>query len=195
MSATLFRSLAATALLIVSFPNVVASTQPLPRVILTTIQSADPTPSIRRQYTSINQQLRKYRKIKKQLSGFSLEGGELTAYLDGQRIVKIVANHFGEGGQTLEEYYYRNGKLIFVFEKISHYDRPLSGRVVSTSENRYYFSNDRLVRWIDENRREASDVDVIESKRIEYLGNSKVFTNGARSKSRTVEANALTPSN
>ena len=151
-------------------------------------QKSDPIPAIRRDYAPINKRAPRLRKVKKQLSGFSLEGGELTAYFDGPNVVKIVANHFGEGGGTLEEYYYRNGKLIFVYEKITHYDAPTSGRVASWSQNRYYFDNDKLIRWIDENTRTATDTSVIESKQAEYLGNSKLFTDAARSKKSTVEA-------
>ena len=163
---------------------------PQSQVILTPVTHEGQIRTIRQQYNSINKQLRTYRKVKKELSGFSVEGGELTAYLSRQEIVKIVANHYGEGGQTMEDYYFKDGKLIFVFERITHYDAPLSGKVVSASENRYYFHNDQLIRWIDENTRMATDVDGIESKRKEYLANSKIFTEGVRSRARTIEASA-----
>jgi uncharacterized protein YxeA len=113
--------------------------------------------SIRQEYAKINRGLRKYRKVRKDLDGFSAEGGELVAYFQGPNIVKIAATFYGESGKALEEYYYRDGKLIFVFRKDFRYNRPLSGKVVSTAENRFYFDNETLIRWIDENGKTASD--------------------------------------
>lgn len=145
--------------------------------------------AIRQHYAAINKRVGKYRKVKKRLSGFSLEGGELTAYFQGPAIMKIVAMHYGEGGRTLEEYYYRDGKLIFVFEKVSQYDRPLSGKVVSTAENRFYYDNDKLIRWIDENGQPATvDAEHRALKSNEWLTNSTKFISAARSKKITIEA-------
>jgi hypothetical protein len=90
------------------------------------------------------------------LSGFSLEGGELIAYFNGLRIVKMTAAYFGESGRAMEEYYYWNEKLIFVFRRDYTYDEPMTGKIVSTETNRFYFGNDRLIRWIDENGRTRS---------------------------------------
>lgn len=152
-------------------------------------QAADPIQSIRRQYANINKRASRYRKVKKQLSGFSLEGGELVAYLDGPAVVKLVANHYGEGGRTLEEYYFANGKLIFVFQKESRYDRPLSGKVVRTSENRFYFESDRLIRWLGaDGKPVASGTAEYQEKQDEYLETSRKFVNAARSKVSTIEA-------
>lgn len=153
------------------------------------LQTDDPIKTIRQHYAAINKRVGKYRKVKKQLSGFSLEGGEMTAYFQGPAIMKITAIHYGEGGRTLEEYYYQDSKLIFVFEKVFQYDRPLSGKVVSAVENRFYYDNDRLIRWIDENGETAAvDAESHELKQKEWLGNSIKFTKAARSKKPTVEA-------
>src|SRR5258707_15755781 len=78
-------------------------------------QSVDSIRSIRKQYAASNKRVARYRKVTKELSGFSLEGGELVAYFDGPAIVKLVANYYGESGRALEEYYFRNEQLIFVF--------------------------------------------------------------------------------
>ena len=118
-----------------------------------------------------------------------MEGGESVAYFDRTAIVKIVATHFGEGGKTIEEYYYENAKLIFVFERVSHYDRPLSGRVVSTAENRFYFKDGNLIRWIDEGGNQVPIVNEnFRLKQSELLANSARFTNGVRSKAPIIEA-------
>jgi len=154
-------------------------------------QTVDPIPSIRRQYAAINKRAGSYRKVKKELSGFSLEGGQLVAYFDGPAIVKIVAAHFGEGGRTLEEYYYSNAKLIFVFSKESRYDRPLSGKVVRTEKNRFYFANDRLIQWLnDQGKPSPNGIADYQQKQAEYLEASRKFVDGVRSGGSTIEAEA-----
>jgi hypothetical protein len=122
------------------------------------------------------------------LSGFSLEAGQLVAYFDGPAIVKIVATHYGEMGRTLEEYYYSNGKLIFMFEKILHYSKPMSGKVVHTMESRYYFDNDQLIRLIDENGKQVDpSSEEFRMKQKELLETSNLFVAGARSKNPAIE--------
>lgn len=148
-------------------------------------QTEDPIESIRKQYSTINSKVPTYRKVKKNLTGFSAEGGELVAWFHGPSIMKLTATFLGEMGRATEEYYFWNGKLIFVFRQDSNYSKPLSGKVVSKKENRYYFANDKLIRWIDENGKQAEPTAATES---EYLKNSKEFSEGAKSKSRTVES-------
>jgi hypothetical protein len=151
-------------------------------------QTKDPLLAIRQQYAAINKRAAKYRKVKKELSGYSLEGGELMAYFDGPAIVKIVARHFGESGNTVEEYYYRNGQLMFVFEKVSRYSRPLSGKVVSAVENRFYFQDDDLIRWLREKGKEVPVSEEYRLKEKVLLENSGQFVSGARSTKALIEA-------
>ena len=151
-------------------------------------QGADPIPAIRQQYASINRNAPKYRKIKKELLGFSTEGGELIAYLSGPSIVKISATFYGEMGRATDEYYYLNDKLIFVFGKHSHYRAPLTGKVVRTAENRYYFKDDKLIRWIGEDGKQVSTTaPEFAQGEARLLASSKQFIDGARSKSRVIE--------
>jgi hypothetical protein len=153
------------------------------------LQATDPLPSIRRQYASINRNLPKYKVVRKKLSGFSAEGGELVAHFDGRSIMKIGATFYGETGKTREEYYYRDGRLIFVFHKEFVYERPLSGKVVRTHENRFYFDNDKLIKWINEDGKDSSTADAeYAEKQDEYLKSSMQFTAGARSRKSTIEA-------
>ena len=151
-------------------------------------QAADPIPAIRQQYATINKRAPRLRKVKKELSGFSAEGGELVAYFDGKAIVKMVATYYGEMGRTVEEFYYRDQKLIFAFRKVLNYNRPLSGKVVSTSEERFYFNNDQLIRWLDPDNKpvEASNPDYA-AKQAEYLEYSGKFQTFARSRARSLE--------
>lgn len=152
-------------------------------------QTVDPIQSIRKQYAAINKRARSYRKVKKELSGFSLEGGELVASFDGPAIVKIAAIYYGESGRSLEEYYYANERLIFVFRKEYRYEKPMSGKVVHTYENRFYFANDRLIQWLNnQGRPMPNGIADYQQKQDEYLETSRKFVDGARSKASTIEA-------
>lgn len=152
-------------------------------------QTKDPILSIRQQYAAINKRTSRYRTVKKPLTGFSLEGGEMTAYFDGPLIVKITATHFGELGRTVEEYYFQQGKLIFVFEKVFVYNRPLSGKVVSSEESRFYFQDGKMIRWLEPNgKRSIADAEEYALKEREHLDISNLLTNGARSTFADVEA-------
>lgn len=146
--------------------------------------------SIRQHYAQINRNAAKYKKVKKDLSGFSTEGGQMIAYFDGPNIMKIAATFYGESGKASEEYYYWDGKVIFVLRTDYRYNKPLSGKVVKTTESRFYFNDDKLIRWIDESGKQAaSDTSEYQEKQKEYLDNSKQFSEGARSKKATIESN------
>lgn len=144
--------------------------------------------SIRQRYAAINKSLSKYKVVKKELAGFSTEGGELTAYFDGPNIVKMAVANYGETNSFFEEFYYRDGKLIFVFRKQEIYDEPMK-KVVKTKENRFYFSDDELIRWVNENAKHVapSNGEYLE-RQTHYLATSKRFTEGARAQASTIEA-------
>lgn len=151
-------------------------------------QSPDPIQTIRQQYATINRNAAKYQKVKKELMGFSAEGGELIAYFKGPSIVKITATFYGEMGRATDEFYYSDDKLILIFRKHSHYGSPLSGKVVRTTENRYYFKDDKLIRWIGEDGKQVSTTaPEFGQGEARLLASSKQFTEGARSKNPTIE--------
>lgn len=148
---------------------------------------ADPIESIRQHYANINQNVARYRRVKKNLSGFSAEGGELVAYFHGPSVMKMVATFFGETGRAAEEYYFWNGQLIFVLHTENRYDKPF-GKVVKKVENRFYFKDEKMIRWLDENGKEvASDSAEYAPKQSDYLKTAKQLTDGAKSKSPTIE--------
>ena len=149
----------------------------------------DDSASVRQHFAAINKSIHKYRKVKKALSGFSTEGGELVAYFDGQKTMKIAATYFGETGKAIEEYYFWDDKLIFVFRKEQTYDKPMSGKVARSTENRFYFNNGRLFRWIDDSgKAQQSSTPEYQEKETEYLQSATTFTNGARATNPTIEA-------
>jgi len=144
---------------------------------------------IRRRYAAINRGLPKYRVVKKELSGFSTEGGELVAYFDGATVAKLTATHYGETGRSLEEFYYWGGELIFVFRRRYTYDAPMSGKVSSTAEDRFYFKGGALIRWVDERARKVAPGggEYVEAQ-ARHLESSRLFLGAARSQNPTFEA-------
>ena len=96
----------------------------------------------------IDRKASKYRRTKHDLKGFSLEGGELTGYFEGDSLRKLHARHFGESGRATEDYYFASGRLVFVLRVDEQWTLPLSGKVRSRVEHRVYFENDRLIRHV-----------------------------------------------
>lgn len=156
-------------------------------------QEKDAISAIRRRYAAINKNPAKFRTVKKELSGFSTEGGELTAYFDGAAIVKIAVVNNGETNNFFEEFYYLNEKLIFVYRKQEIYDEPMA-KVVKTKEHRFYFNDGELIRWVNENGRQvAAGSREYTEMRVHYLGLSKLLVEGARSRQPIVEAPERNP--
>jgi hypothetical protein len=151
-------------------------------------QTQDPVEAIRQHYANINQKVARYRRVKKNLSGFSAEGGELVAYFHGPTVMKMVATFLGESGRAVEEYYFWNGQLIFVLQTDNRYDKPF-GKIVRKTENRFYFKDDKMIRWVDEKGEEVpSDSAEYAPKQAEYSKTSKQFVEGAKSKGNTIES-------
>ncbi|MBL7128939.1 MAG: hypothetical protein ISS16_08135 [Ignavibacteria bacterium] len=131
--------------------------------------------SIESEYKQINNDLGKFNKTTKELTGFSTEGGELNAFSGGNEIRKLTAILYGETGKRLEEYYYKNGKLIYAYSKLSHYDKPF-GEIIKTEENKFYMSNNKLIQWIDyDNEKVNPDSPEYEQTQREILNDSKAF--------------------
>lgn len=148
--------------------------------------------AIRQRYATINQNLSRYKLVRKELTGFSTEGGELTVYFDGAAIKKIAVKHQGETGRSFEEYYYLDDGFMFVYRKEDTYSKPMSGKVVQTLETRFYFEDGELVHWLDEKgKRVPRDDSEFAVRQEKYLNNSKVFLAAARSEKATIEAGMI----
>ena len=130
---------------------------------------------IESEYKQVNNDLKKFNKTTKELTGFSTEGGELNAFSSENGIRKLTAILYGETGKRLEEYYYKNGKLIYVYSKLSHYDKPF-GEIIKTEENKFYMSNNKLIQWIDYgNEKVNPDSPEYGQTQREILNDSKAF--------------------
>ncbi|MEZ4938823.1 MAG: hypothetical protein R2799_14640 [Crocinitomicaceae bacterium] len=77
--------------------------------------------------------------------GMELGYGGITYFYEDGQLVKIIEEvTYAEscGNQETSEYYYKNGKLFFIFT--SYYD--CDGEEPETTEYRYYFANNNLIR-------------------------------------------------
>ena len=126
-----------------------------------TATSGDPATiaRIRALFAEIERETPAYRRTTHELRGFSLEGGELVGFYRGSELRKLAARHFGETGQATQEYYFSDGRPVFVHVVDSRYDEPLSGRVVFRTEDRYYFDGGRLIRHVRAHHPAAEEED------------------------------------
>ena len=82
----------------------------------------------------------------------STDGGQLEAYCERDTIRLLVADLYGEIGDATYRYYLDHDSLVFVLHE-SRRGRP-DGRNpypkrTIVERERFYFSTDRLVRWLD----------------------------------------------
>lgn len=128
---------------------------------VTTADTAVPAPSrtplhpaesavrqIRPRFATTERELPRYRCRTLPLEGFSAEGGELQACYAGTELRKLTARHLGEWGRAEEQFFIWGQQIDFVYRVREQYDAPLSGRIASRSEERYYFVSGQLVRWL-----------------------------------------------
>jgi hypothetical protein len=103
---------------------------------------------IRAEFNAIERDTLRFRKTTHELRNFSVEGGELVGFFDGESLRKLRAWHYGEVGRVREEFFYSDGHLKFIHSVFEHYDVPLSGRVDVRVEHRLYFDKGELIRHV-----------------------------------------------
>lgn len=95
---------------------------------------------------------------RKNIYDLSLEGGELVLFKKNNILKKVIYRLFGETWRSASEYYFKDNKLYFAYNKTERYTLVTKGNNVfwdynnvTTLENRYYFDkNERLFRFINE---------------------------------------------
>lgn len=132
--------------------------------------------TIRSRYDAVEKELSRCKQVKRNLPGESAEGGELTAYLSGESLRKLVAKFYGEMGQAREEYYFWEDRLFFVLRAESRYDKPLSGKVISKSEERFYFADNALIRWLDPRKKPVSVGPEFQQRERDLLTEAKKYS-------------------
>jgi hypothetical protein len=111
--------------------------------------------SIREWFTATNSGLSSYDLTEKEVSDESTEGGAMKAYYQNKELKLLHCEFFGEMGNIVEDYYYNSGNLYFVFSVRTTYSAPVYEEVEKTTtseENRYYFNNEKMIRWLDKDK-------------------------------------------
>lgn len=145
------------------------------------IEGADPAldgkiKAIRQRYAKVERELKQCRQVKRELSGESAEGGELTGYFQRDSLRKLVGQFYGETGQAREEYYFWDGQLFFVLRTESRYTKPLSGVVKNKTEERFYFDEGTLIQWLGPDRKPVRFGREEEERGRELLAASRKFS-------------------
>ena len=132
-------------------------------------QTDDRIELIRANFKYINSSLDKFDKkvieLPSELSE-STEGGELVAYAESGKLRKLVLGNYSESGKVIIEYYFTENELFFCFVQKSTYNVPFTvdeerakemgldewfdEEKTEVEENRYYYHDGLLIRWIDE---------------------------------------------
>jgi len=105
------------------------------------------------------------------------EGGVIRYYFQNGIVKKIITEYFGETWRGTTEYYVKNGKVYFIFDKTEKYNVPyyvnaewykrdnmkvgevFDSRKSKISEKRYYFDeNMKLIRYVGENKKIVENV-------------------------------------
>ncbi len=141
---------------------------------LTVAQSTDETiKDIRTKYKYIRDNLHTYDTTMADVRNESTEGGLLTGYYNNNNLKLMEVWLLGETGKRKIEYYFDNEQLFFVFDTYYQYNRPIYWDEKRAKENndsetfdadktvikedRYYFDNRRLIRWIKHNGQHADN--------------------------------------
>ena len=97
--------------------------------------------------------------------------GEVSYYYKGNVLKKIVSYFYFETGNEYREYYIKNDKVYFIYEKMTHTEHIIkvmptgesvwkeNPKVLGISEKRYYFDeNMKLIRYVGENKKIVENV-------------------------------------
>lgn len=119
---------------------------------------------IRKHYKEIHENHQSYDSTSIDLEGESTEGGEITYYTKENNLKLMSVWLYFETGKNKIEFYYHNDELFFIFNARYNYNRPMywdkstaeengddesfEPSKSTIAENRYYFNQNKLIRWI-----------------------------------------------
>ena len=80
--------------------------------------------------------------------------GEVSYYYKGNVLKKIVSHLYFETGNEYREYYIKNNRVYFIYQKLTATEHVIwtdNPKVLGIYETRYYFdSNGKILRYVDE---------------------------------------------
>ena len=147
----------------------------------------------RAHYAAVEKAVPKLKPIKRELDGYSGERGELTAYFQNGAPRKMIVRHFFNTFRIIDELYFWQGRLFFVLETTESYDvsnnEPIkTGKITGRSQNRFYFDNGQLTRWINADGKIIEGGIDFEAQERDQLQFAREMLAGARGKAKTIVA-------
>lgn len=146
---------------------------------------------IRKDYTSTNA-VKNYVVKEIEDSEKSTDGGVIKYYFQNGTIKKIITEYYSESWNSLIEYYIKNGKVYFIYDRTQKYNVPyyinanwykennlkvgevFNSKKSKITEKRYYFDeNEKLIQYIIGNKR--IDENIQKLKEIEKNVLSEYF--------------------
>ncbi len=158
-----------------------------------TSHAADDAALVRAHYAAVDKAVPKATVVKRDLQGYSAEGGELTAYFRKGAPLKIVAKYYGETGQATEEFYFWQGRLFFILRTSENYNHPQSDffdtpvKIASRRQERWYFKNGKLWRWIRPGGKVVTGGGEFSNQQENYLASAREMLAGARDKAKIIK--------
>ena len=107
---------------------------------------------IRKECNKINSDTSKFHVVNEDLDDQSTEGGEIKKYYENKSLRKAQVIFYGETGKAIIEYYFLHREVLFLFRRTYYYNIPMylkGSKISKTEEERFYFNNQKLIRWID----------------------------------------------
>lgn len=106
---------------------------------------------IRGIFNRINSDTIKFKVVQTDIEGESSEGGLVRKFYSHDTLQKMITIFYGEMGKIISEYFFNKDVLVFLYQKEEQYNKPMylsESKTISIKENRYYFNNEKLIRWI-----------------------------------------------
>ena len=135
----------------------------------------------------IDQRQKTYQSKTKAVVGLSSEGAEIKYYYQQKNLIKISAHFVDKMGFAQEDLYFNNNLLIFITTTTDHTDKPF-GKLTSKEENNYYFSDGKMIEWINEKGIQVKPTtSLFISKALELKTTADEYVEISRSKYQCVD--------
>lgn len=108
--------------------------------------------NIREHYGAINYNVKYYDKVSKVVSSADDHTMSLKGYFKDGELRKMTTRYEDDFERLIEEYYFWDNELFFVYTQLDvdyPHDELSNYQSETPGQNRYYFHNDNLIRWLD----------------------------------------------
>jgi len=146
------------------------------------LNAQEDTAMIRKAYSEINAAIPQMKLVKGSVDVDGLTF-ELNGWKDEGGLRKVVSRVPGEDGDGSEEYYWKDGELIFVFR---HYEAAAEdGKKGVQMEDRFYLRDGKLFKWLGTDKQAVSpkrEDFALEAERLTELSGQFASSLGAKKK-------------